>query len=118
MRAGRPGTNRCPAITIQPGLGTHAALVAEGPGNGSPLSPARSPSSNASADPHARIVGLSLAALCAACLVLNAASPSARICQQSDRDFGTTSTDSASASKRIVLELGGASHVERYGTIR
>jgi hypothetical protein len=36
---------------------------------------------------HARIFGLSLAALLAACLVL---SPSTRNCQQSDRDFGTT----------------------------
>jgi len=41
---------------------------------------------------HARIFGLSLAALLAACLVLNAASPSPRYCQQSDRDFGTTGT--------------------------
>jgi hypothetical protein len=41
---------------------------------------------------HARIFGLSLAALLAACLVLNAASPSTRNCQQSDRDCGTTGT--------------------------
>jgi hypothetical protein len=81
-------------------------------------SAAKSASSNTSADPHARIFGLSLAALGAVCLVLNAASPSTRICQQSDRDFGTTSTDSAPASKRIVLALGGGSHVEPFGTIR
>jgi hypothetical protein len=54
----------------------------------------------------------------ATCLVLNAVSPSTRICQQSDRDFGTTSTDSASASKHIVLALGGGSHVEPSETIR
>ena len=41
---------------------------------------------------HARIFGLSLAALLAACLVLNAASPSTRNCQQSDSDCGTTGT--------------------------
>jgi hypothetical protein len=41
---------------------------------------------------HAKIFGLSLAALLAACLVLNAASPSTRNYQQSDRDFGTTGT--------------------------
>ena len=74
-------------------LGIPAGLLADRPGNNSRLSPARSPSSNASADPHARIFGLSLAALLAACLVLNAASPSTRVCQQSDRDFGTTGTD-------------------------
>ena len=39
---------------------------------------------------HARIFGLSLGALLAACLVLNATSPSTRHCQQSGRDFGNT----------------------------
>ena len=39
---------------------------------------------------HARIFGLSLGALLAACLVLNAASPSKGICHQSNRDFGST----------------------------
>jgi hypothetical protein len=37
---------------------------------------------NTSSGTHARIFGLSLAALLAACLVLNAASSSPRICQQ------------------------------------
>src|SRR5258708_28078871 len=101
MRADRRA-DRCSAVIIQPGLGTHLRLVAEGPCNGSPLSPARSPSSNASADPHARIFGLSLAALWAACLVLNAASPSTRICHQSDRNFGTT--------RRSLSFGGGALH--------
>jgi hypothetical protein len=99
-------------------LGIPAGLFADRPGNSSRLSAAESASSNTSTDPHARIFGLSLAMLWAACLVLNAASPSTRICQQSDRDFGTTSTDSASASKRIVLALGGGSRVEPSGTIR
>jgi hypothetical protein len=67
---------------------------------------------------HARIFGLSLAALMAACLVLNAASPSTRLCQQSDRDFGTTGTDSVSALTRAVPALGGGWHVEPFGTIR
>ena len=118
MRVDRPEAARCPAITIQPGLGTHARLVADRPGNGSRVSAAKNPSSNTSADPHARIFGLSLAALLAASLVLNAASPSTLICQGSDCDFGTTSTDSASASKRIVLAMGGGSHVEPSGTTR
>jgi hypothetical protein len=96
----------------------HARLSADRPGNDSRFWAAKSPSSNTSADPHASIFGLSLAALWAACLVLNAASPSTRVCQQPDRDFVTTSTDSASASKRIVLALGGGSHVEPSGTIR
>ena len=99
-------------------LGIPAGLFADRPGNSSRLSAAESASSNASAEPHARIFGLSLAVVSAACLVLNAASPSTRICQQSDRDFGATSTDSASASKRIVLALGGGSRVEPSGTIR
>ena len=98
-------------------LGIPAGLFADRPGNSSRLPAAESSSSNTSTDPHARIFGLSLAMLWAACLVLNAASPT-RICQQSDRDFGTTSTDSASASKRIVLALGGGSRVEPSGTIR
>lgn len=65
-------------------------------------------------DPHARIFGLSLAVALAACLVLNAASPSTRICQQSARDFGTTSTNSISASRRA---LEGGSLVDPFGTI-
>ena len=95
-----------------------AEAFADRPGNNSRLSAAESSSSNTSTDPHARIFGLSLAAVLAACLVLNAASPSTRVCQQSDRDFGTTSTDSASTSKPIVLTLGGGSRVEPSGTIR
>ena len=82
------------------------------------LSERKKERSNTAADPHARIFGLSLAALWAACLVLNAAAPSTHICQQSDRDFGTTGTDSASASKRIVPALGGGSRVEPSATIR
>jgi len=77
---------------FQKSLGIRARLAADRRGNGSRPSPAKSPSSR-TADPHARIFGLSLVALGAVCLVLNAASPSARICPQPDRDFGTTSTD-------------------------
>ena len=86
------------------------------PGNDSRLSPAKSPSGNTSADPHARIFGLSLAALLAASLVLNAASSSTRICQQSDRDFGTTGT--ASPLTRLVPAPEGGSRAEPSGTIR
>jgi hypothetical protein len=122
MRADRPRAasraGRSRAIRIQTGLGTHARLVADRPGDGSRFSAAKTLSSNPSADPRARIFGLSLAALWAACLVLNAVSPSTRICQQSDRDFGTTGTDSVSASTRVVPALGDGSHVEPSGTIR
>jgi hypothetical protein len=75
-------------------------------------SAAKSASSNTSADPHVRIFGLSLAALGAVCLVLNAASPSARICPQPDRDFGTTSTDSDSGLTRIIPARGGGLDVQ------
>jgi hypothetical protein len=92
--------------------------VADRRGNDSRFSIEKSESSNTSADPHARIFGLSLAALLAAGLVLNAASPSTRICRQSDRDFGTTTTDSVSASRRVVPSLEGGSHMEPSGTIR
>ena len=98
-------------------LGKLAGLFAGRSGNNSRLSAAESASSNASAEPHARIFGLSLAAVSAACLVLNAASPSTRICQKSDRDFGITSTDSASASKRIVPASEGGLHAGGFGTI-
>jgi hypothetical protein len=104
--------------TSDESLGIPAGFLADRPGNNSRLSAAESSSSNASGEPYARIFGFSLAAVLAACLVLNAATPSTRVCHQSDRDFGTTSTDSASASKRIVLAPGGGSRVEPSGTIR
>ena len=94
-----------------------AEAFADRPGNNSRLSVAESSWSNASAEPYAKTFGLSLAAVLAACLVLNAASPSTRICQKSDRDFGITSTDSASASKRIVPASEGGSHAGGFGTI-
>jgi hypothetical protein len=99
-------------------LGLPAALWADRPGNNSRLSAAASPSSNTSADSHARIFGLSLVALWAACLVLNAASPSTRVCQQSYRDFGTTSTYSVSPSRRLVPAPKEAPHAEPFETIR
>jgi hypothetical protein len=118
MRADRPRFDCRPAVTIQPGLGTHARLGADRPGNGSRVSAAKSLSSRTAADPHARIFGLSLAALLAASLVLNAASPSARICPQPDRDFGTTSTDSDSGLTRVIPARGGGLHVQPSAMIR
>ena len=82
-------------------------------GNGSRFSAAKSASSNTAADPHARIFGLSLAALGAVCLVLNAASPSTPICQQSGGDFGTTGTASS-----FVPAPEDGSHLEPSGTNR
>jgi hypothetical protein len=98
-------------------LGIPAGLFADGPGKNSRLSAAESPSSDGSAEPHARIFGLSLAAVLAACLVLNAASPSTRVCQPSDRDLVTTGTNSVSASSRVVPAPEGGSHAGPFGTI-
>jgi hypothetical protein len=92
-----------------------ARLVADRPGNGSRLSAAKSPSSNRSADSHARIFGLSLAALLAASLVLNAASSSTRVCQVSGRDFGVTRSDSITTL--IPPAPRGGSRAEPSGTI-
>lgn len=66
---------------------------------------------------HARMFGLSLGALVAACLVLNAASPSTRLCQHSARDFDSTGTHSISASTSAILAPGGGMHVDPFGTI-
>jgi hypothetical protein len=92
-----------------------ARLIADRPGNGSRLSAAKSPSSNRSADSHARIFGLSLVALLAASLVLNAASSSTRICQVSGRDFGVTRSDSITTL--IPPAPRGGSRAEPSGTI-
>jgi hypothetical protein len=59
-------------------------------------------STRATSTAHARIFGFSLAALWAACLVLNAASPSTRVCQLSDRDSATTDTHSLSGTRRVA----------------
>src|ERR1700746_2095712 len=76
-RSMRPAPKlRSLAGTEAPGGYVDARLMARRPSNGSRLSAAKSPSSNRSADPHARLFGLSLAALLAASLVLNAASSS------------------------------------------
>jgi len=66
---------------------------------------------------HARIFGLSLVAFLAACLVLNAASPSTRVCQPTDRDFVTIGTNSISAPSRVVPVPGDGSHGEPLATI-
>ncbi len=106
------------SIRTNNGLVEDTLSLAAVPGNGSRFSAAKSPSSRTAADPYARIFGLSLAALGAACLVLNAASSSTSICRQSDRGFGTTSTDSVSASRRVVPALEGGSHMEPSSMIR
>jgi hypothetical protein len=94
-----------------------ARLATDRPGNGSRLSAAKSPSSNRSADSYARIFGLSLAALLAASLVLNAVSSSTRICHVSGRDFGVTRTDSVSVTTLILPAPRGGSRAESSGTI-
>jgi hypothetical protein len=99
-------------------LGIAAALWADRRGNNSRFSATKRPSSDASAEHHARIFGVSLAAVSAACLVLNVASPSTRVCQPSDRDFVTTGTNPISASSRVVAAPEGGSHAEPFETIR
>jgi hypothetical protein len=91
-------------------------LMTDTPSNDARLSAAKRPSSNTAADPHARIFGLSLAALGAVCLLLNAASPSARICPQFDHDFGTTGT--ASPLTRVVPAPEDGSHMKPSAMIR
>jgi hypothetical protein len=93
-----------------------AGLFADRPGKNSRFS-GPTASSNTSTDPHARTFGLSLAAVLAACLVLNAVSPSTRICQRSDRDFVTTGTNSISALSRVVPAPESGSHAGGFGTI-
>jgi hypothetical protein len=116
MRADRPRVDCRPTVTIPSRLGTHARLAADRSGNGLRFSAAKSPSSRTAADPYARIFGLSLTVLGAACLVLNAASPSTRIFQQSGRDFGATRTPSPLT--RAVPAPEDGSHVRPFGTIR
>jgi hypothetical protein len=98
-------------------LQIHVGLFADGPGNNSRLSVAESAWSNASAEPYAKIFGLSLAAVLAACMVLNAASLSTRVCQRSGRDFVTTGTNSISASSHVVPAPEEGSHAGAFGTI-
>jgi hypothetical protein len=93
-----------------------AGLFADRPGKNSRFS-GPTASSNTSTDPHARTFGLSLAAVLAACLVLNAASPPPRVCQRSDRDFVTTGTNSISALSRVVPAPESGSHAGGFGTI-
>ena len=93
-----------------------AGLFADRPGKNSHFS-GPTASSNTSTDPHARTFGLSLAAVLAACLVLNAASPPPRVCQRSDRDFVTTGTNSISALSRVVPAPESGSHAGGFGTI-
>jgi hypothetical protein len=124
VSAGRNRSMRfAPKLSLIPRTETRgryvdARLAADRPGNGSRLSAAKSPSSNRSADSHARIFGLSLAALLAASLVLNAASSSTRICQVFGRDFGVTRTDPVSTTALIPPAPRGGSPAEPSGTIR
>jgi hypothetical protein len=67
-------------------------------------------------DPHTGIFGLSLAVVLAACLALNAASPSTHISRQPDHDFGTTGTNSISTSRRLGPALEGGSPVDAFET--
>jgi hypothetical protein len=80
---------------------------------GSYSSAAMSPSSSTGS--YAKIFGVSLAALWTACLLLNAASQSRRMCQQSDRGFRDTSVNSVSAPQRIVPASGNGSLAAPFG---
>jgi hypothetical protein len=104
------------SIRMNNGLAEDTSSLAAVPGNGSRFWATKSSSSRTAADPYARIFGLYLAALLAACLVLNAVSPSTRICQQSGRDFGTTGT--ASPLTRVVPAPEDGSRVQPSAMIR
>jgi hypothetical protein len=87
-------------------------------GNSSHSSAAKSPSSNTSAGFYAKTFGVSLAVVWTFCLVLNAASSSTRVSQQSARDLATTGAIPASALRRVVPTLGRGSHAAPFGMNR
>jgi hypothetical protein len=117
MRPDRPCAACFRAIRIPSGLAIHAGLMPGRPDNRTRFSATKRSSIDTSAEHHARIFGVSLAVVAAACLVLNAASPSTRVCQPSDRDFVTTGTNPISASSRVVAAPEGGSHAGGFGTI-
>jgi len=63
-------------------------------------------------DPYARFLALSVAAVFAACLILNAASLPTRLCRQSDQDFGSPAVDPVSSATRVVPTPEDGPHVE------
>jgi hypothetical protein len=69
-----------------------------------------------SSDAYARVFGLSLAALFATCLVLNAASTSTRTRQKPDRGRQTCTT-SMSSSTCAVTASGGCRQAPGFGTM-
>src|SRR6516165_8276211 len=71
---------------------------------------------DSSSDAYARVFGLSLAAVFATCLVLNAASTSTPTRQKPDRG-GPTSTTSMSSSTCAVTASGGGRHAPAFGTM-
>jgi hypothetical protein len=87
-------------------------------GDGSHSSVAKSPSSNISAGSYGKTFGVSLAAVWTFCLVLNAASSSTRVSQQSARDLATTGAIPASAPCRVVPTLGRGSQAAAFGMNR
>jgi hypothetical protein len=96
----------------------HFVPYSDRTGCGSHSSAEMSPSNNSSAGFYARIFGLSLAAVLTTCLVLNAASPSTRDYQQSDRDLGTRGAISVSASRHTFRTLGSGSQAAPFSMNR
>ena len=81
--------------------GTHAERVAAA----FSMSPQQRDSSS---DAYARVFGLSLAAVFATCLVLNAASTSTRTRQKPDRGRQTCTTSMSSSTCAVMASGGGA----------
>jgi hypothetical protein len=65
-----------------------------------------------SVNSHAKVFGVSLGVVFTFCLVLSAASSSARVSPQSDRPFATAGAISVSASRRAVSALTNGSQMK------
>jgi hypothetical protein len=65
-----------------------------------------------SVNSHAKIFGVSLGVVFTFCLVLSAASSSARVSPQSDHPFATAGAISVSASRRVVSALTNGSQMK------
>jgi hypothetical protein len=97
---------------------THLVSYRDRLGDGSHSSAMKSPSSNISAGSYGKTFGVSLTAVWTFCLVLNAASSSTRVSQQSARDLATTGAIPASAPRRVVPTLRRGSHAAPIGVSR
>lgn len=87
-------------------------------GNSFHSSATKSPSSNTPAGSYTKTFGVSLAAVWTFCLVLNAASSSTRVSQQSARDLATTDAIPAATPRWVVPTLGRGPYTVPFGVNR